>query len=90
MIRIKFTLLIAILITVNVFVPNHKIIAQARCDTLDESIFFVTEVLPEPGISMSQVSSVLNTSIDLNKYQVPNGYSIYVNFIINCKGEDFN
>jgi len=90
MIRIKFIILITILIAVNVFVPNHKVIAQTRCDTLDESIFFVTEVLPEPSISLSQLSSVLNTSIDLNKYQVPNGFSIYVNFIINCKGEDFN
>lgn len=90
MIRLKFTFLTAILITVYILVPNNEIIAQTRCDTLDESIFFVTEELPESSISMSQVASVLNTSIDLNKYQVPNGYSIYVNFIINCEGEDFN
>lgn len=90
MISIKSTLLIAILITVAIFISNHDIIAQTRCDKLDDSIFFVTEVLPESSIPMSQVCAVLNKSIDLNRYQIPNGYNIYVNFIINCEGEDIN
>lgn len=72
------------------FLVNHGTVAQTRCNTINESIFIVTEVMPESSISMSQVSSILNTSIDLNKYQVPNKLNIYVNFIINCHGDDFN
>jgi len=78
------------ILAIVIFLTNQGIIAQTRCDTIDSSIFVLAEEMPEPNITMSQLSSVLNESIVLNKYQVSNGDSIYVNFIINCKGEDFN
>ncbi len=66
----------------------NSVCGQTRCDTTTEFIWFITEVMPKPNISMTQVESILNKSIDLSNYAKPVDNIIYLNFIINCKGED--
>jgi hypothetical protein len=63
---------------------------QTRCDTIQKEIFIATEELPRPSISYDQLALVLNSSINLNDYNPPKENIIYISFIINCKGEDFN
>ena len=65
-------------------------IGQTRCDTTDSGIFIITEVLPTPNITYGQLENLLNTSIDINEYTRPDRNWIYLSFIINCNGEDFD
>ena len=65
-------------------------IGQTRCDTTDTGIFIITEVPPMPNITYEQLESLLNTSIDINEYTALDENWIYLSFIINCKGEDFD
>jgi hypothetical protein len=78
------------LLTILVVLTGTIVLGQTRCDTIGDDIFFVTEEMPKLNISIDQLEDILNNSIDLNKYSRPDGNVIYVNFIINCKGEDFD
>lgn len=62
---------------------------QSRCDTLRKEVFIATEEPPTPSISYDQLVLILNKAIDLSDYNAPKE-KIYINFIINCHGEDFN
>jgi len=68
----------------------HILLGQFRCDTLDKSVFFVTEILPTSNITYNQLEELLENSIDLNEYHLNDGDMIHISFIINCKGEDFD
>lgn len=63
---------------------------QTRCDTIQEEIFMVLEVRPEPSVSIAQLEEFLNSSIDLSEYAVEDGVVFYINFIVNCHGEHFD
>ena len=63
---------------------------QSRCDTLRDGVYVVSEFPPKPNIAYNQLENILNSSINLNDYELPENNMIYVNFIINCKGEDFD
>jgi hypothetical protein len=78
------------LLTILVVLTGTIVIGQTRCDTISDDIFGVTEEMPTLNISIDQLEDILNISIDLNKYSRPEGNAIYVNLIINCKGEDFD
>lgn len=78
------------LMTFLVVLIGTTVIGQTRCDTVREDIFHVTEEMPTLNISIEQLEDILSNSIDLNQYARPDGNVIYINFIINCKGEDFD
>jgi len=80
-----------ILGVVLLFVLSVNILSgQVRCDTVDDQMFIVTEVMPKANISEIELENLLNSLIDLSNYKQFNGMIVYVNFIINCKGEDFD
>jgi hypothetical protein len=62
---------------------------QTRCDTLQKEIFIATDMPPIPSISYNHLVTILNNTINLKDFNTLEG-SIYINFIINCKGEDFD
>jgi hypothetical protein len=62
---------------------------QSRCDTLQKEIWVATKEPPRPSVSYDQLVLILNKTIDLSNYDAPKE-NIYINFIINCKGEDFD
>lgn len=64
--------------------------AQTRCDTINDDIFVVTEEMPQSNISFSELELILNSSVDITKFPHPDGNVVYVGFIINCYGEDFD
>lgn len=69
----------------------YDILAQTRCDSIGEEIFVVIiDESPKSNFSIDQLEEILNNSIDINNYSRPDGNVIYVSFIINCKGEDFD
>jgi hypothetical protein len=68
----------------------YPISGQTRCDTLHKEIFIATEELPKPSISYDQLALILNNSINLNDYNPLQENIIYISFIINCKGQDFD
>ncbi len=63
---------------------------QTRCDTISTDIFVYTEVPPMPDITYEQLEKILSSSIDITDYNAPVGNMIYLSFVINCKGEDFD
>lgn len=63
---------------------------QSRCDTLDENIFVLAEIMPTSNITFNQLEDLLNSSIDMNEYHLNDRDLIHISFIINCKGEDFD
>lgn len=81
----RFTLLAAF-----TFLTLSIVVGQTRCDTISEEIAMFTEEMPESSISNDQLEEILNSSIDLNKYSVEDGVVIYINFIVNCRGEHFD
>ncbi len=83
MIKQTFLMIIVILAT-------NSLHGQTRCDTLHEDIFVILEHPPIPNISYKELEHILNTSVNLNDFVRPEGNIIYLNFIINCKGEAFN
>ncbi|MBU1369584.1 MAG: hypothetical protein KJ578_04140 [Bacteroidetes bacterium] len=72
----------------------HSVFGQNKCDTTqygeNEEIFVIVEIMPTPNITSKQLEIILNSSIDLNEYPDDLKKPIYITFIINCKGEDFN
>jgi hypothetical protein len=68
---------------------SSLISGQSRCDTLQKEIWVATKEPPRPSVSYDQLVLILNKTIDLSNYDAPKE-NIYINFIINCKGEDFD
>jgi len=76
------------LLVVSQLLALNTATGQTRCNTGD-AIYVVTEVAPTAGFSYSDLEVLLNSSIDLGLYTLPDNGLIYVSFIINCKGEVF-
>lgn len=81
----KFTL-VTVLALITISITN----GQTRCDTVAKQTFVITEEMPTPNISYEQFEEILNSSIDINKYQLTKENIIYISFIINCRGETLN
>jgi len=63
---------------------------QSLCDTtLQNNIWVATLEPPTSSVPYDQLVLILNKTIDLSDYNAPEE-NIYINFIINCKGEDFD
>jgi|GEM_PF-2863651 len=71
-----------------------NVIGQTKCqkDTQDgfSEIFTVTEIMPTLKTPVDELESKLNNEISLKEYNVNEGQALYVTFIVNCKGEDFD
>ena len=63
---------------------------QSRCDTTKEEIMCWTEKMPVCDISLETLENKLNQVLKPQNYQIENGSNFGINFIVNCKGEDFN
>ena len=79
-----------IFLMITICLTMYPLSGQTRCDTTKKEIFIATEELPMPSISYDQLALILNNSINLNDYNPPQEDLIYISFIINCKGEDFD
>jgi hypothetical protein len=83
------------LFTAIIFLMNFSsVIGQTLCDgsLIDSTshIFSVVETMPKPNLLKKQLEPILNSSINLAKYGLAEGTKIYLGFIVNCKGEDFD
>lgn len=64
---------------------------QSLCDTAQEvRIFTACEIMPSSNITFEQLAGILNQSIDITKHVIPIGETIFLSFVINCKGEAFD
>ena len=66
------------------------LLGHSRCDTVDENIFVLAEIMPTSNITYNQSEELLKSSIDLKEYNLNDGDIINIGFTINCKGEDFD
>lgn len=78
------------ILTILFLLTSTIVLGQTRCDTIGDQIFSVTEDMPTSNISIEQLENILNNSINLSEYPQPDRNVIYLNFIINCNGEDFD
>ena len=86
------TMYMKFLFAITLLLAAKILCSQSRCDGNEEEspIFLITEVMPVPNIQFEQLEGILDNSINLNSFVRPAENMIYVSFIINCKGEDFN
>jgi len=64
---------------------------QSLCDTAQEvTIYTVCDIMPSSNITFEQLADILNQLIDLNKHTIPYGETIFLTFLINCRGEAFD
>ncbi|MCD4696756.1 MAG: hypothetical protein K8S16_11005 [Bacteroidales bacterium] len=64
---------------------------QSLCDTTTEpNVFVYLEQMPSSNITFGQLEKMISESIDLMNYNLSEGDTFYISFLINCKGEDFN
>lgn len=78
-----------------IFFMNFSYVSgQTLCDGsfLDTTshVFVLVDAMPEPNLLKRQLEPILNSSINLDKYDLAEGTKIYLGFIVNCRGEDFN
>jgi len=71
-----------------------NVIGQTKCqkDRQDgfSEIFTVTEIMPTLKTPVDELENKLNNEILLKEYNVNEGQALYITFIVNCKGEDFD
>jgi len=76
------------IITTFIFFSLTNLNGQTFCDSLE--IFVVSEVMPKPSITYSQLEEILNNSISLNGILLPKNGIIILSINLNCKGEVIN
>ena len=64
--------------------------SQSLCDTTNGMAFAFSEQPPKPRMTDRDLETSLNSSIDMASLNVDHADYLFVMFIINCKGEDFN
>jgi hypothetical protein len=63
---------------------------QSLCDTVDGEVTIYTylEKMPSSNLTFGQLENIINETIDLTNYNLSEGDTFIISFIINCNGED--
>lgn len=74
-------------------IVSYNLASQTLCDTANHDqeveLFVVSENMPFPNLTSTELEEILNSSIQLTNYSsLPE--KIAITFIINCKGEAFD
>ena len=78
-----------LLITLTSFLLASNIYSQIECDSSSSTdIFIASEIRPAANITAIDLENILNSSIDLTKYELPKELNVKVYFIISCDGTD--
>ncbi len=64
--------------------------AQVLCDTNSRMIYIFTEHPPIPNLTDNELESKLNSLIDPSILERYKADYLYITFIVNCYGEDFD
>ena len=64
--------------------------AQTLCDTKSGMILFAAEHPPKPNLTDNELEVKLNSFIDPSLLESYKADYLYITFVVNCKGEDFN
>ena len=79
-----------IILLLNFSYINGQTLCDGSLPDSTKNIFVITDTMPEPNLLKSELEPILNSSINLTKYNLVEGTNIYLGFIVNCKGEDFD
>lgn len=79
-----------IILIIIVLLAIGSLSAQTLCDSTRNLIWFDLENSPKPNLEDKELEIKLNQVADLTKLINYDADYLYINLIVNCKGEDFN
>ena len=80
----KIILIIIALLTID------SLSAQTLCDTRSGMICIAAEHPPKPNLTDNELEKELNSFIDPSLLESYKADYLYITFLVNCKGEDFD
>jgi hypothetical protein len=81
---------ILIVLTLSCYCTFGQTLCDGSMPDSTTNMFIITEVMPKQSLEGDQMDFMLNNSINIGQYNLTDGTSIYLHFIVNCRGECFN